>query len=124
MAEIKNIALKATKSTTSGNTWQLTVQYDCVLTEKELRYDFDYKDSFEVWEDDPFNDDKLTGKVGVSFFDPSTKLVKRTLTANINGSTLNTEIGGEEIYVKVFLENTTLNIQYPPKRSGNLSLDP
>jgi hypothetical protein len=124
MAEIKNIALKATKTTTSGNIWQLTVQYDCVLTEKELRYDFDYKDSFEVWEDDPVNDDKLTGKVGVSFFDPSTKVVKRTLTANINGSTLNTEWFGEEIYVKVFLENTTLNLQYPSKRSGNLSLDP
>jgi hypothetical protein len=124
MADIRNIVLKATKSTASGNIWQLTVQYDCVLTEKELRYDFDYKDWFEVYEDDVFNDDKLTGKVGVSVFDPSTRVTKRTLTANINGSTLNTEWFGEEIYVKVYLKNDSLNIQYPGKKSNSLYLDP
>jgi hypothetical protein len=124
MAEIRNLVLSATKATTSGNTWRLTVQYDCELKDKELKFDFDYEDWFEVWEDDVFNDDKLTGKVGRSVFDPSTNLVKRTLTTTIDGSKLNTEIGREEIYVKVFLKNDTLN--YPPlcKRSNTLYLKP
>jgi len=122
MAEIKNIELRATE--TSSKIWKLTVKYDCVLTEKELGLDFDYKDWFEVWEDDLDLDNKLTGKVGVSVFDPSTKITKRTLTANISASTLNTELfGTEEIYVKVYLKNTTLNIQYPTKESGLLYLD-
>jgi len=124
MADIKNIVFKATKSTTGGNIWQLTVQYDCVLTEKELRYDFDYKDWFEVWEDDPVTDNRLAKNLGVSVFDPSTKITKRTLTANVSGSTLNNEVFGEELYVKVYLKNDSLNIQYPSKHSGLLYLDP
>lgn len=124
MAEIKNIVLKATKATDSRNIWRLTVQYDCVIKDKELKLDFDYEDWFEVWEDDPFNDDKLTGKVGRSQFDPSNNLTQRTLTTTIDGERLNTELGKEEIYVKVYLKNDTLDILYPVKRSGNLSLNP
>jgi hypothetical protein len=124
MAVIRNVVFSATKATPNSNTWRLTVQYDCEIKDKELKYDFDYEDWFEVWEDDPFNDDKLTGKVGSSVFDPSTNLVKRTLTTTIDGSRLNTEIGREELYVKVFLKNDTLNLQYPTKRSSNLHLKP
>lgn len=124
MAEIRNIVLSATKATTSGNIWRLTVQYDLAIKDKELKLDFDYEDWFEVWEDDPFNDDKLTGKVGRSEFDPSNNLIRRTLTTTIDGSKLNTEIGKEEIYVKVYLKNDTLDYQYPPKRSNNLRLNP
>jgi len=126
MAEVRNVLFKATKSTPGGNIWQLTVQYDCVLTEKELKYDFDYKDWFEVWEHDYYNShDKVTKKgVGVSTFDPSTKLIRRTLTANVNGNDLDTQVGKEWLYAKVFLKNDTLNILYPAINSAYLHLDP
>lgn len=124
MANIRNIVLSATKATSTGNIWRLTVQYECEIKEKELKSDFDYEDWFEVWEDDPFNDDKLTRKVGQSEFNPSSNLIRRTLTTTIDGDKLNTEIGREEIYVKVYLKNDSLDLLYEPKRSGNLYLKP
>ncbi|MEG4323371.1 MULTISPECIES: hypothetical protein [unclassified Microcoleus] len=124
MANITNIVFSATKATNTRNSWRLMVQYDCQINDKELKLDFDYEDWFEVLEDDTFNDDKLTGKVGISVFDPSTNLTKRTLAAIIDGDKLNTELGKEELYVKVYLKNDTLDLIYSPKRSGNLSLKP
>jgi hypothetical protein len=124
MAEIRNIVFSATKTTPTSNTWQLKVQYDCESSDIELRNDYVFEDWFEVWEDDPFNDDKLTGKVGSSTFNPSTNFVKRTLTTTIDSNRLNTEIGREELYVKVFLKNVSLTIQMPTKRSTNLHLKP
>lgn len=124
MAEIRNIVFSATKTTPFNNTWQLKVQYDCEASDIELRNNYEFEDWFEVWEDDVLNDDKLTGKVGSSTFNPSTKLTERTLTTTIGRSTLNTEIGREELYVKVFLKNISLTIQMPTKRSTNLYLKP
>lgn len=122
MATIKNIVASAKKSTTTGDTWTITAEYDFEVNDEELRLNFKYKDCFEVWEDDTFNDDKLTNKVSCSVFKPSANLTKRTLTASISSGKLNTEWMGEEIYVKVYLENYTLNLAYPPKRSSNLYL--
>jgi len=122
MATIRNIVTSATKSTTTGDTWTITAQYDFEVNDDELRLGFKYKDCFEVSEDDTFNDDKLTKKVSCSVFKPSANLTKRTLTASISSGKLNTELMGEEIYVKVYLENSTLNFAYPPKRSSNLYL--
>jgi hypothetical protein len=124
MAEIRDIVFSATKTTPNSNTWQLKVQYNCEVSDKELRDNYEFEDGFEVWEDDVFNDDKLTGKVGGSIFNPSTKFTERTLTTTISGGRLNTEIGREELYVKVFLKNVSLTIQFPEKRSGNLHLKP
>ncbi len=122
MAKIRNIVTSATKATTTGDTWTITAQYDCEVNDEELRLGLKYKDCFEVWEDDTFNDDKLTKKVSGSVFKPSANLTKRTLTASISSGKLNTEWMGEEIYVKVYLENYTLNLPYPPKTSSNLYL--
>jgi hypothetical protein len=122
MATIRNIVTSAKKSTTTGDNWTITAQYDFEVNDDELRLGFKYKDCFEVWEDDTFNDDKLTKKVSCSVFKPSANLTKRTLTASISSGKLNTEWMGEEIYVKVYLENNTLNLAYPPKRSSNLYL--
>jgi hypothetical protein len=122
MATIRNIVTSAKKSTTTGDNWTITAQYDFEVNDDELRLGFKYKDCFEVWEDDTFNDDKLTKKVSCSVFKPSANLTKRTLTASISSGKLNTEWMGEEIYVKVYLENYTLNLAYPPKASSNLYL--
>jgi hypothetical protein len=124
MAEIRDIVFSATKTTPNSNTWQLQVQYKCEVSDIELRNNYEFEDGFEVWEDDVFNDDKLTGKVGGSIFQPLTKFTERKLTTTINGDRLNTEIGKEELYVKVFLKNVSLTIQMPTKRSSNLHLKP
>jgi hypothetical protein len=122
MANIRNIVTRAEKDTTTPDTWKITALYDFEVNDDELKLGFKYKDCFEVWEDDTFNDDKLTKKVSGSVFKPSGNLTKRTLTASISNGKLNTELMGEEIYVKVYLENSTIDFAYPPKRSSNLYL--
>jgi hypothetical protein len=122
MANIRNIVTRAEKDTTTPDTWKITALYDFEVNDDELKLGFEYKDCFEVWEDDTFNDDKLTKKVSCSVFKPSANLTRRTLTTKISNGKLNTELMGEEIYVKVYLENSTLNFAYPPKRSSNLYL--
>lgn len=122
MANIRNIVTRAEKDTTTPDTWKITALYDFEVNDDELKLGFKYKDCFEVWEDDTLNDDKLTKKVSCSVFKPSANLTKRTLTTKISNGKLNTESMGEEIYVKVYLENYTLNLAYPPKSSSNLYL--
>jgi hypothetical protein len=122
MASITNIVFSATKSTTSGDNWKLTVTYDAVFSAFELA-NFTFRDGFEVWEDDPINDDKLTGVVAVSTFNPSVSPTRRTLTTTISGDTLDTELGQEELYTIVRLRNLDLNV-LQTKKSNILQLKP
>jgi hypothetical protein len=122
MASITNIVLSATKTTGAGDTWRLTATYDAVFSKFELDA-FTYRDGFVVWEDDPFDNDKLTGVVGVSVFNPTTSPTKRTITTTISGDTLDTELGEEEIFVIVRLRNLDLNI-LQTKKSNTLHLKP
>jgi hypothetical protein len=122
MASITNIKLSATKVTGGGDNWKLTVTYDAVFSKFEID-NFNFRDGFIVWEDDPFDDDKLTGVVAVSVFNPTGSPTKRTMTTTISADTLDTELGDEEIYVFVRLRNLDLNILYT-KKSGVLHLSP
>ena len=76
-----------------------------------------------MWEDDPVDNDKLTGVVAVSVFNPTASPTKRKLTITISGDTLDTELGQEEIFVVVRLRNLDLNILYT-KTSNVLHLSP
>jgi hypothetical protein len=122
MAFITNIALSATKVTGAGDSWRLTVTYDAVFSKFEID-NFTFRDGFVVWEEDPVDDDKLTGVVGVSVFNPSASPTRRTLTTTISGDTLDTELGQEEIYTVVRLRNLDLNILWQ-KKSSVLTLSP
>jgi hypothetical protein len=63
------------------------------------------------------------GYVAVSTFNPSTTSVTRTLTHDISGDDLDTELGGEEIKVRARLRNVSLN--FPIHRwSGTIGLAP
>jgi len=112
----------------SSNKWRLTVRYTATFSPQEVNppptgLNFTFRDSFQIWEDDPVNDDQITGWVGVSSFNPSSTSVTRTLSHDISGDDLDTELGGEEIKVKVRLRNVDLN--FPIHRwSGTIGLAP
>jgi hypothetical protein len=124
MASITNISLSATKVTGAGNNWDVTVRYNANFSTFEWQTgNFTFRDGFVLWEEDPIWDDKLTGVVAVSTFNPNAAVVTRTLTHRISGSTLNTEWGQEELYARVRLRNVDLNILYT-KKSSTLNLSP
>jgi len=125
MASISNIKLSATKTTGTGNKWKLTVTYDANFSKFEVT-NFKFRDGFVVWEKDkpPDPDDQLTGVEGVSQFNPTATLTKRTMTHTIDGFTLDTEgFKGEELYVVVWLRNIDVNVLFK-QRSPVLHLNP
>jgi hypothetical protein len=109
----------------SSNKWRLTAKYTATFSPQEVSppLNFDFRDAFQIWEDDPVNDDQITGWVAVSNFNPSSTSVARTLMHDITGDDLDTELGGEEIKVRVRLRNVSLN--FPIHRwSGTIGLAP
>jgi hypothetical protein len=93
----------------SGNTWTLRVTYTATFTnqEKDAPLNYTFRDSIRIMEDDPFDDDNVTGWVSATNFNPGANSVVRHLTAVVNGDDLDTELGGEEIYAKIRLRNFT-----------------
>ena len=123
MATITKIG-KLSVQQLSSNNWKLSVTYEANFSEQEVQQQFQYRDSFVVWEDDTSDDDQITVHRSVGTFKPSAKTVKRTLTTEIKGDTLNTEPGAEEIYVDIHLENLDLNVKFPTKSSNSISISP
>jgi hypothetical protein len=121
--QIQNVRLSAEQL--SSNKWRLTVRYIAVFDPVEVNppLNFTFRDGFQIWEDDPVNDDQLTGYVALSNFNPAGTVVQRVLSHDISGDTLDTEIGGEEIKVKLRLRNVNLNFAIH-KWSGTISLAP
>ena len=93
----------------SGNTWTLRVTYTATFTnqEKDAPLNYTFRDSIRIMEDDPFDDDNVTGWVSATNFNPGANSLVRHLAAVVNGDDLDTELGGEEIYAKVRLRNFT-----------------
>ena len=109
MATITNARLTLTKG--AGPNWTATVRYTARFSQFEVN-NFNFRDGFVLWEDDPFENDQITGVVGVSVFNPAALSVNRTMTAVVSGDDLDTEIGQEEIFAKVRLRNLELNVLY------------
>jgi hypothetical protein len=104
----------------SSNKWRLTVRYTASFSPQEVNppLNFDFRDGFQIWEDDPVmmirSQDTWRSR-------PSTR--HADLTHDISGDDLDTELGGEEIKVRVRLRNVSLN--FPIHRwSGTIGLAP
>ena len=109
----------------SASKWRLTAKYTATFSAQEVSppLNFVFRDAFQIWEDDPVNDDQITGWVAVSNFNQSSTSVARILTHVISGDDLDTELGGEEIKVRVRLRNVSLN--FPIHRwSATIGLAP
>jgi hypothetical protein len=121
MAAISNIRLSAEKL--NKKRWKLTVNYDANFSEFEVA-NFSFYDGFEIWEDDPSSDDQITLLVSQSQFKPSSTLVQRELVHEISSRELNTEIGAEEIYVKVKLWTEDINSHPVEEHSRVIEIAP
>src|SRR3954454_18596162 len=98
MANITNTKISAKKSSSSGNVWEITVEYDATFSGYELNNaDFSFRDGFVLWEEDLVLNDQLTGIVGVSVFNPSKSPTHRKMIARIDANTLNNELFKEEL---------------------------
>ncbi|MDX6683412.1 MAG: hypothetical protein QOG94_3451 [Solirubrobacteraceae bacterium] len=125
MATIINPKISAQKSSASGNSWEITVEYDATFSAYELNQaNFTYRDGFVLMEDDDFFDDQLTGVVGVSVFNPTKSPTHRTMRARIDGETLDTELGQEELFAVVRLRNLDLNFLHQTVASPVMTLSP
>ena len=121
MAAINNINLSVQQL--SGNKWKFTVTYIASFSQFEVN-NFTFRDGFEIWEDDTSVDDKITGLVGGSTFKPTNTQVLRTLVYEISGDSLDTELGAEEIYVRVKLRAVDINTSGIEKNSKAINLSP
>lgn len=121
MPGISNIALSAQKL--ANNQWKLTVTYTANFSQFEVN-NFIFRDGFEIWEEDTSDDDKITGLVGGGTFKPSSTQVRRQLVYEISGDSLDTELGGEEIYALVKLRTFDIETNWTQKKSQVINLSP
>jgi hypothetical protein len=112
--------------TRAGNTWTLRVTYTATFTneEKNPPLNYTFRDSVQICESDRFRDDKITGWVSASNFNPAANAVVRTLTAVVNGDDMDTEPGGEEVYAKIQLRNFTTSGVPLVRATANILLNP
>ena len=122
MAGIANIQPVSAQKL-SGDQWRLTVTYTATFSQFEVN-NHNFRDWIQVWEDDPFSDDQLTGNRNVADFNPGSTQVQRTKTTTVSSDTLDTELGAEEIYLKIFLRNVDLGVNAPSKNSAIINLAP
>jgi hypothetical protein len=117
--------IKVSVEQPSSNLWRFTVLYDATFSQFEVD-NFTFLEGFEIWEEDTFDDDQVTRLVGKVQFNPSKiQELKRKLVAEVSGTTLDTELGAEEIYVKVKVENLTVPGLLPAvKNSKTINLAP
>lgn len=110
----------------SGNVWTLKATYTATFTDQEKNPPLNYifRDSIQIRESDTFSDDNITGFVSANNFNPSTNSVQRTLTVVVNGSDLDTELGGEEIYAKIQLRNFTTGGVPLVRKTAVINLSP
>lgn len=120
------ISVQPITASQSGSKWTLTVRYTATFTnqEKDPPLNYTFRDSIQIWEDDPFSDDQITGWISASNFNPSSNSVVRTLTAVVSGDDLDTELGGEEIYAKIQLRNFTTGGVPLIRKTANINLSP
>lgn len=123
MATITNVGNLSAQQL-PGNNWKLTVTYDASFSDREVRDRYQYRDSFVVWEEDSSIPDRITGRRSVGTFTPSARTVRRTLTTQVTGDMLDTELGAEEIYVFIHLENQDIGVEFEPKRSATINIAP
>ena len=123
MASISNVKLSATKDAPS-NSWRVAVSYKAYFSAFELA-NFNYRDGFVLWESDwPDPDDKITGVVGVSQFNPTVSPTTRTMTYTLRPSDVDKidEFLGEELYAVIRLRNIDLNLLVE-KKSPTLNIN-
>jgi hypothetical protein len=122
MANITNIQ-PPTAQKLAGDQWRLTVTYTATFSPFEVA-NFNFRDCIQVREDDPFQDDVLTGWRNCTNFNPSSTSVQRTKSTVVSGDTLDTEIGAEEIYLTIRLQNIDLNTPPITRDSSRINLAP
>lgn len=97
------------------------------FTAAEIALKINFQSGFRLWEeeDEPNSDDKLSNTVGLhKFHATSDNGGTKTITSKkfFSSSTLDTELGDEELYAVVRLRNTDFNVLMPTKRSATVSV--
>ncbi|HEX8852551.1 MAG TPA: hypothetical protein VF754_03640 [Pyrinomonadaceae bacterium] len=121
MASISNIQFSAKKSAGDDRAWVVEVRYDASFLADELSKKYQFSDHCELYDDDPSFDDYLASGGNISFV-PTTSPVKRVITIDTTETTLDTDVGNEELYVIVFLKNQTTGEEVNRKSDKILSL--
>lgn len=90
----------------NGERWTLIVSATEVFTPEEISNGFEFEDWATLWEWDDSDHDFIMNWRAERFRPTSMRHSAEWIT-NIPGDALDTELGGEEIRVQVFLRNVT-----------------
>ncbi|WP_447009520.1 hypothetical protein [Saccharothrix hoggarensis] len=100
--DIINARLTASQN---GDRWTLVTSVTETFTPQEISAGWEFEDWASVWEWDDSDHDFITN-FGVTRFRPASLRESFSWTwSNVPGDVLDTELGGEEIRVQVFLRN-------------------
>jgi hypothetical protein len=88
----------------SGDNWTITFQRSLGFTAFEVRNQFPFQTWAELWEQDD-SDDDFIARTRPRNVSPTTAAQTSTATFRQSSDSLDTELGGEEIYAKGFLKN-------------------
>jgi hypothetical protein len=105
--------------------WQLSITYTAKFSSFEVAT-FNFRDAIQVWESDGWfsDDDRLTPWRNNVTFNPDSREVVRTKTTTVSSDDLNTELGAEEVYLKIRLFNSDLDTTPIIKNSPTINLAP
>jgi hypothetical protein len=103
--EIRNIG--TIRFSQEGSTCVFALDYSAAFTQAEVRAGFRFADSVRVMEHDPSDDDIVKNWLPEEPWTPTTTQDNWTWTVRVNEDDVDTELGGEEIYMQIALRNVT-----------------
>ena len=109
MANFESVTILAFPRANSNNLWEIRVEYGATFDNDDIGKNF--REGFVLFEqDDTSADDNLTQVVvGLQEFEATQPTMFRTMRHLIDGDTLDTELGAEEIYAKARLRRLDNN---------------
>ncbi|MEJ3657313.1 hypothetical protein WEH80_30555 [Actinomycetes bacterium KLBMP 9759] len=91
----------------SGTTCTFQVDYSAVFDPGEVAAHFTFADSVRVMEDDTSDDDIVRNWLSEEPWTPTDTRDDWTWTVRVHEDDVDTELGGEEIYLQIRLRNVT-----------------
>ncbi|WP_232661615.1 hypothetical protein [Pseudonocardia sp. TRM90224] len=103
--QIRNIS--PIRFSQSGSTCVFQIDYSAVFSQGEVASHFTFADSVRVMEDDTSDDDIVQNWLREESWTPTDTQDDWTWTVRVNEDDVDTELGGEEIYLQIRLRNVT-----------------
>jgi hypothetical protein len=103
--QIRNIS--PIRFSQSGSTCIFQIDYSAIFDQAEINAGFTFADSVRVMEEDTSDDDVVRNWLREEPWTPTDTRDDWTWTVRVHEDDVDTELGGEEIYMQIALRNVT-----------------